>query len=192
MELILASSSPRRQDLLEEAGILFRVDAPLTDELDADSNPHLPPNELALTNALLKAETVALRHPNGIILAADTLVYCDAKILGKPADLNQAREMLSWLSGKTHQVITAAVWLKVQDKVVHEHIARTHVTFRNLNSERITSYLEKVYVLDKAGAYAFQEHGYDLVERVEGSKSNIIGLPMEIVMQWWSEWKAEN
>ena len=187
MELILASSSPRRQDLLEEAGILFRVDAPMVDEFDAVTHPDLSPIELAKANARLKAEAVVPRHPQGVILAADTIVFCDGKTLGKPADLAQARQMLGWLSNKTHEVITAAVWLKVQQKIMHEHVARTHVTFRPLDDAAITAYLAKVHVLDKAGAYAFQEHGYDVVERIEGSKTNVIGLPMEIVNQWWSE-----
>jgi septum formation protein len=187
VELILASSSPRRQDLLEEAGILFRVDAPMVDEFDAATRPDLSPIELAKANARLKAEAVALRHTQGIILAADTIVFCEGKTLGKPSDLQEARQMLSWLSNKTHEVITAAVWLKVQQKVLHEHVARTRVTFRHLDDAAISAYLAKVHVLDKAGAYAFQEYGYDVVERIEGSKTNVIGLPMEIVHHWWSE-----
>jgi septum formation protein len=186
VELILASSSPRRQDLLEEAGILFRVDAPMVDEFDACSRPDLSPVDLAKANARLKAEAVALRHSQGIILAADTIVFCEGKTLGKPADLSEAKTMLRWLSHKTHEVITAAVWLNVQQKVLHEHVARTHVTFRPLDDHAIDAYLAKVHVLDKAGAYAFQEHGYDVVERIEGSKTNVIGLPMEIVNHWWS------
>ncbi|NJK92892.1 MAG: septum formation protein Maf [Blastochloris sp.] len=186
MELILASSSSRRQDLLEEAGILFRVDAPLVDEFDSHSRPELSPLDLALANALLKAETVALRHPQGIILAADTIVVCDGRTLGKPLDLTEAHQMLRWLSGKTHEVITAVVWLRVQEKILHEHIARTRVTFRPLDDAAIQNYLGKVHVLDKAGAYAYQEHGHEVVERVEGSKTNVIGLPMEIVQHWWS------
>lgn len=187
MELILASSSPRRQDLLEEVGIHFRVDAPMVDEFDAASRPDLSPIELALANAQLKAEAVALRHAQGIVLAADTIVFCDGRTLGKPIDMAEAREMLRWLSGKTHEVITAAVWLNIKEKIMHEHVARTHVTFRSLDDQAISAYLAKVHVLDKAGGYAFQEHGYEIVERVEGSKTNIIGLPMEIVSQWWAE-----
>jgi septum formation protein len=187
VELILASSSPRRQDLLEEAGILFRVDAPMVDELDPNTRPDLSPIELAKANAHLKAEAVRHRHPQGTILAADTIVFCAGKILGKPTDLAQARLMLHWLSGKTHEVITAAVWIQVPKKSVHEHVARTRVTFRSLDEAAISAYLNKVHVLDKAGAYAYQEHGSDVVERIEGSKTNVIGLPMEIVLHWWSQ-----
>lgn len=159
----------------------------MVDELEPSTRPDLSPIELAKANARLKAEAVALRHSQGIILAADTIVFCEGKTLGKPADLAEARQMLGWLSNKTHEVITAAVWLKVQQKIMHEHVARTRVTFRLLDEASITAYLTKVHVLDKAGAYAFQEHGYDVVERIEGSKTNVIGLPMEIVNHWWSD-----
>jgi septum formation protein len=190
MDLVLASSSPRRQDLLEEAGIPFRVIVPDIEEWDANSHPELSPHDLVRLNARRKAEAVhqlKLHTPETIILAADTIVVCEGRILGKPADLNDAKTMLAWLAARTHEVLTGVAWLDVHGKILREHVARTRVTFRPLDDSLIRTYLEKVHVLDKAGAYAAQEHGFDLIERVEGSLSNVIGLPMEIVRSWQEE-----
>lgn len=184
MELILASSSQRRQDLLEEANVLFRVEAPLVDEWTAETNPELSPPDLALANARLKVAEVSQHHPDAAVLAADTVVVCENRILGKPADLAEAGEMLRFLSGKTHEVLTAVTLVRQSLKEAHEHVARTRVRFRHLDAAIISTYLQRVHVLDKAGAYAIQEHGGDIVEQVEGSVSNVIGLPMEIVLPW--------
>jgi len=187
-DLILASASPRRQDLLEEAGIHFRVEHPDIDEWDSLTHPELSPHEIALANARRKAEVVHLRNKDSVILAADTVVYCAGRLLGKPADTKEAEEMLLWLSGRTHEVLTAVAWCNPAVHVIREQVARTWVTFRPLEKKVIEAYMAKVHVLDKAGAYAMQEHGCDLIERLEGSKTNVIGLPMEIVEPWWREW----
>jgi len=192
MDLVLASSSPRRQDLLEEAGIPFRVIVPEIDEWDAGSHPELSPHDLVRLNARRKAEAVhqlKLHGPDAVILAADTVVVCEGRILGKPLDPDDAKAMLSWLGSRTHEVLTGVAWLDVRGKVLREHVARTRVTFRPLDESLISAYLDKVHVLDKAGAYAVQEHGFELIERVEGSLTNVIGLPMEIVRSWWEEAK---
>jgi septum formation protein len=107
--------------------------------------------------------------------------------MGKPSDLDQAAEMLRWLSGKTHEVLTAVAWVQGSDRKIKETVVRTWVTFRALDDGQIQSYLTEVHVLDKAGAYALQEQGANLVERIEGSRSNVIGLPMEKVLEWWKE-----
>lgn len=182
--LVLASASPRRQNLLEEAGIPFRVDAPDIEEWDAASHPELAPADLVLANARRKAEAVAARHPGAVVLAADTLVCCEGRILGKPAGPAEAETMLAWLSARTHEVLTGVAWRDPAARELREHVARTRVTFRPLDTAGIRAYLAKVPVLDKAGAYALQDHGFDLIERVEGSASNVVGLPMEIVLPW--------
>jgi septum formation protein len=187
MELVLASSSQRRQDLLEEAHIPFRVEAPHIDEWTPESHPEYIPQDLALANARRKADVISLRNPTAAVLAADTMVVCQDRILGKPADLDEARRMLGFLSGKTHAVMTAAVLMVRPRKTVREHVAQTCVHFRTLDTAAIRAYLERVHVLDKAGAYAYQDRGEDIVEQVEGSTSNIIGLPMEIVLPWIEE-----
>ncbi|MDD5262066.1 MAG: Maf family protein [Methylacidiphilales bacterium] len=185
--LILASQSPRRQELLEEAGISFRVQAPDADEWDFSTHPELTPVEIVRSNARRKAESVAHSHPQDIILAADTLVYCEGRLLGKPLDAGDAVAMLKWLSARTHEVLTAVAWRDPAQCTIREHVARTRVTFRSLDENIIHGYMEKVNVMDKAGAYGIQEHGSDLIERIEGSKTNVIGLPMEIVSVWWAE-----
>lgn len=184
MELVLASSSPRRQDLLEAAGVLFRVEAPLVDEWTPESHPEYIPADLALANARRKADAVSLNHPSAAVLAADTIVVCEDRILGKPDDLEHARQMLAYLSGKSHSVMTAAVLIIRSRKTVKEHVARTCVRFRPLDSAAIHTYLSQVPVLDKAGAYAYQDRGREIIEYTEGSTTNIIGLPMEIVLPW--------
>jgi septum formation protein len=187
MELILASSSPRRSALLSEAGIVFRVEVPGVEEWDGDNHPHMPPVELARHNARIKGEAVFAINRQAYILAADTIVYCDGRVLGKPDGLEDARAMLAWLSGKTHEVLTAVVWINGASRVMKEFVARTWVTFRPLDAAGIEDYLAKVHVLDKAGSYALQDHGESIVERIEGSRSNVIGLPMEKVLEWWKE-----
>jgi septum formation protein len=183
MDLVLASTSPRRHALLREAGIPFVTANPDVEEWDAFSHPENTPTELVLANARRKAMAVWQEHQESCVLAADTLVCCEGRILGKPTDLGQAKEMLRWLSGRSHEVMTAVTWIHGRD--LRESVVRTWVTFRSLDDAMIEEYLRKVHVLDKAGAYALQEHGALLVERVEGSRTNVIGLPMEKVLEWW-------
>lgn len=147
-------------------------------ELDALSAPDLAPLELAMANAHLKAEAVAPIHPGRWILGADTIVVLGQRIFGKPASLPEAREYLQALSGRTHQVITACV-LRSPGTISDSFHEESSVTFLPLSDEQIDRYLAAVNVLDKAGAYALQEKGDWIVEQVTGSRSNIIGLPME-------------
>lgn len=184
VQLVLASTSPRRRQLLKEAGFTFEVDAPDVQEWDEKSHPDLSPAELARFNAGRKAQEVSVRFPDAIVLGADTVVTCEGKILGKPADLDDARNMLRLLSGKTHEVITGISFIQRSARQCTESIVRSWVTFRQLDEERIEMYLTKVHVLDKAGGYALQEQGELIVERFEGSKTNIIGLPMETVLKY--------
>lgn len=187
MELVLATTSPRRHELMRQAGIAFISAAPHVDEWDAESHPHYSPADLVRHNARRKAEAVYSKHQEACILAADTLVYCEGRIMGKPVDLEEAAEMLRWLSGKTHEVLTAVAWVQGGERKIKETVVRTWVTFRSLDDGQIQDYLAGVNVLDKAGAYALQEKGGALVERIEGSRSNVIGLPMEKVLEWWKE-----
>jgi septum formation protein len=177
-QLILASASPRRRELLDGLGLRFDVLAVDVPELDADSAPHLSPVDLARENARRKAVAAAERSPGRWVLGADTVVTLDGRLFGKPASLQQAREFLRALSGRTHEVITGCALLDAagREEIFHEV---TRVTFRALPDETIERYLAEVHVLDKAGAYALQERGEWLVERIEGSRTNVIGLPVE-------------
>ncbi|MBM4455404.1 MAG: septum formation protein Maf [Verrucomicrobia bacterium] len=187
MRLILASTSPRRADLLRESGISFHVESPRVEEWGAEDFPEIQPGELARGNARRKARAVAEKHPGQPVLAADTIVVCEGRVLGKPADEEVARQMLAWLSGRTHEVVTAAVLILPDGKKIRESVVRTRVKFRELANAEIRAYVREIDVLDKAGAYALQDGGDRLVERVEGSRSNVIGLPMETVLPWCEE-----
>ena len=190
MRLILASTSPRRADLLRESGIAFQVIRPEVEEWTAEDFPEVAPGELARANARRKAKAVVERNPGKPVLAADTLVICEGKIMGKPADEEMAKQMLGWLSGRIHEVITAAVLMMPGGKKSREAVVRTRVKFRSLAEREVSDYVREVDVLDKAGAYALQDGGDRLVERVEGSRTNVIGLPMETVLPWCEDLSA--
>ncbi len=174
--LILASASPRRRDLMREAGYDFEVVPSPADEIH---DATLTPAELTTQNARTKAEAVSRDRPESIVIGADTLVYLDGEPLGKPRDHEEARRMLHSLVGRTHHVCTGVCLtrLKPETEVVFHEL--TSVTFKRLTPDEINSYLEKIDPLDKAGAYAAQDHGDLIIDRIDGSWSNVVGLPME-------------
>lgn len=181
--IILASQSPRRRDLLAAAGVDFSIVVRDTEELKDAS---LPPQELCLHNARSKAAAVFRERPDATAIGADTLVFLDGFPLGKPQDEEEARSMLRMLSGRTHRVCTAVAIrspLGVKDMAV-----LTEVTFRQLPEEDIRRYMELVDVMDKAGAYAFQEHGDMIIASVRGDTDNVIGLPVKDVMKSLRGW----
>jgi septum formation protein len=174
--LILASGSPRRADLLAEAGYRFTVVTSSATELFVD---FLTPGELTLFNARRKAFAVAPRHPDAVVLAADTIVALGTKKFGKPKDLAEAKSFLEELSGNTHSVFTgAAIVLYGQSRLCYE-VAQTEVTFRKLRLSEIEDYLRRINPLDKAGAYAAQTDPGSIIESINGSFTNVVGLPME-------------
>ncbi|MCC6883932.1 MAG: septum formation protein Maf [Verrucomicrobiales bacterium] len=178
--LILASGSPRRAELLREAGIAFEVIFPEVEEIhDAVT----PVGELAAWNARLKTLWVAQKHPGALVLGADTLVSVAGEALAKPSDLEEAHTMVRRLAGRTHTVLTAVCLCGPALENVEDFAVETRVTFRPLSDDDIRSYHALVNPLDKAGAYAAQEHGDRLLESVEGSITNVIGLPMEALLE---------
>lgn len=178
--LLLASASPRRRALLADAGVACEIVAAEVTELRPADTPNLTAAQLAEVNAGLKAR--AGWRQDRWVLGADTVVALDGRIFGKPATLREAREFLRALSGRTHDVITACALLGSAggDELFHES---TRVTFRALTDETIERYLDAVPVLDKAGAYALQERGELLINGVEGSRTNVIGLPVERLVE---------
>ena len=172
--LILASQSPRRRELLAREGIAFRVEVRDTEELH---DPTLPPEELCARNAAAKAEAVAAEFPQDTVIGADTLVFIDNEPLGKPADREEAAAMLARLQGRRHCVCTA-VALILPGGERRDFAERTEVCFRPLNAAAIARYLDAVHVLDKAGAYAIQEHGEMIIDHIEGDWDNVVGLPV--------------
>jgi len=178
MEWILASASPRRSDLLAEAGVSFCVEpAEVIEKEDVEGDPE----EVVRHNAELKAREVASRFPQGHVLGADTVVSLEGRIFGKPSNETEAFATLRQLSGKTHQVHTGVclIFPGGREEVFSEV---TLVTFRDLSDEEIRSYIREVPVLDKAGAYALQDQGSRIVASIKGSRSNVIGLPVEAVL----------
>lgn len=173
---ILASGSPRRRQLLSEAGYEFEILSPPVDEV---AHGWLTIRELTIWNAARKAARVSEMVPDAVVLAADTLVAIDGEVLGKPRDLEDAVRILRRLSGRAHEVWTAVRInhaARGRSRSFHE-MSRVH--FRKLNERAIRDYLAKIDPLDKAGAYAAQGHGTEIIERIEGSYSNVVGLPME-------------
>ncbi len=171
--IVLASRSPRRVQLLTELGV-----EPLVDPADVDETPHSNEDPVSYVRrvAVDKARRVAQRHADATVIAADTTVDIDGRILGQPADINEARSMLRSLSARTHRVHTAVV-------VITSHVETTEVvtslvTFQPLDDETLEWYLATGESMGKAGAYAIQGQGSVLVERVQGSMSNVVGLPL--------------
>ena len=177
-EIILASASPRRRELLAEMGLRFEVVTSDVRELDGRDAPPLSAVDLAVENARRKAMAVAILRPNRWVLGADTVVVLGERLFGKPASLAEARDFLRALSGQTHEVITGCVLLSPDGK--QECFYETsRVTFLQLAEDDIDRYLNAVRVLDKAGGYALQEKSEWIIKQVEGSRTNVIGLPTE-------------
>jgi len=185
--LILASSSPRRRDLLEEAGYTFAVVPAEVEEL---ADARLGAEELVRRNAVLKAQEVAVRHPETLVLGSDTLVALDGEPFGKPGDLEEAFAMLTRLVGRTHSVLTGVCLVHLAEGRELLFVEETRVTFRPLGPEQIRHYLGLINPLDKAGSYAAQEHGEFIIERTEGSWTNVVGLPMERLALALAEFSA--
>ena len=177
--LVLASGSPRRKELLECAGLSFEVvEVPAEEEDGVD--PSLPPGEGAGRRALAKAAWAAVHRPDAVVLGADTIVVLEGEVLGKPSGAAGAREMLLRLSGCTHRVITG--FAIVSGGEVRTRLVETEVGFRALDAASIGRYVESGEPMDKAGAYAIQGAGGGFIDRVSGSYTNVIGLPLPEVL----------
>jgi septum formation protein len=173
-KIILASQSPRRKQLLEQAEIEFEI---MVADVDETNPPGMPGTEVALHLAKLKADTVQHLVEDAIVIAADTVVLLDDKILGKPRDAEHAREMLRMLSGRMHTVVTG-VCIQSDSKQI-SFSTETKVYFRSLTKEQIGYYVESYMPFDKAGAYAIQEWiGMIGIEKINGDYYNVMGLPI--------------
>jgi septum formation protein len=182
---ILASASPRRAELLRQLKLEFEV-VPSDAKEVYDEN--LSPLELCQLNAHLKARTVAKKIPDALVLGADTLVFLERQIFGKPGDLAEAKKMLLQLQGRTHQVVTGVSLIQLRAHRERIFAISTDVTFRPLTPGQIDEYLYGINPLDKAGAYAIQEHGELIVAEISGSFSNVVGLPIEKVQEELARW----
>jgi septum formation protein len=174
-EIVLASASPRRKELLELIGLQFKIDP---GDYKENMNLKLSPHELARALSLEKAKSVAGKYNNAIIIAADTFVIIRGQLLGKPHTEDEARRMLVLLDGATHLVITGFTILDTDTGKKISRSVETKVTFKNLTEKEIDAYVKTKEPLDKAGAYAIQGLGSILVKRIEGDYFNVIGLPL--------------
>lgn len=174
IKLILASASPRRKELLAKCNVEFTVETADVRELDSGDDLE----ELPGKNAMLKAAQTAEKFPDALVLGADTMIIFDGRAIGKPENPEDAANMLKNFSGRTHSVITGMALVSKNRNICESWHCISEVLFRKLDAETIKEYLEKVYVLDKAGAYAIQEYGEMIVERFSGEIENITGLPL--------------
>lgn len=177
--IILASKSPRRKHLLELAEIDFDI---ITEDTDEGFEAHLSIGEIPIYIARNKAKAIAAHHRDRIILAADTVVVLNNTIIGKPANRDHAIEILSTLSGQTHEVITGVVILWNDQEIAFSDT--TKVSFHDLTADQIVYYVDRCQPFDKAGAYAIQEWiGAIGIKRIEGCFYNVMGLPISLVKQ---------
>ena len=183
--LILASASPRRAELLKLLPVKFRV---LPGHAPEVAHEHLTPLEICQLNAHRKARVVAKQIPDALVLAADTLVFLDNEILGKPRTLADARRMLARLQGRHHQVVTGVCLMHLRAHCEKIFAVSTDVLFHPLNARQIRDYLAAIHPLDKAGAYAIQDYGERIISEISGSYSNVVGLPVEQLREELATW----
>ena len=153
------------------------------------AHEHLSPLEICQLNAHRKARVVAKKNPDDMVMGADTLVFLDDEILGKPVDLDDARRMLGRLQGRTHQVVTGVCLVHLRMHRERMFAVSTDVLFHPMDDRQISRYLQLVNPLDKAGAYAIQERGELIIAEISGSFSNVVGLPLEKLNSEFAAWQ---
>lgn len=177
--LILASQSPWRKTILEKLGIPFDV---VVSNFEEDMAQEMPPQELALALAAGKARSVAILHPDALVLGADTFIVHEGRLLGKPHTPERAKEMLMSLKGKWHEILTGFVIIDGATGEIHEGIVVTRVHIRDADESEIDAYVKTGEPLNVAGGYAIQGRAGALVDMIEGDYWNVVGLPMSAVV----------
>ena len=180
--VILASASPRRRQLLSDAGYRFKVVHPDIDET-AYSADQIEPSRYAEQLALAKAKSIADKYPESLVIGADTIVDFLGRIIGKPSDAKEARQIVQLLFSTPHQVITGLAICRIRDGIEIVTNDSTTVYPKPLTKEQIAGHIKSNSWKDKAGAYAIQENGDEFIEKIEGSMTNVMGLPMELLEQ---------
>lgn len=178
----MASASPRRRQLLAQAGYKFTVVVPDIDEL-AFPSECVSPCEYAKRLALAKAKNVAAKFPESLVIGADTVVDYEGKIIGKPSDAKEAEQITKKLFSKPHKVITAVAIVRLSSDTEVVESDTTTVHPRKMNAEQIAEHIKGGSWRDKAGAYAIKETGDEFIEKIEGSLTNVMGLPMELLQR---------
>lgn len=187
-KIILASTSPRRKEILEKTGIPFETESSPYEE---DMGQGLPPEDLAKVLSHGKAEAVAKKYNDAIVIGGDTFIAYEGKILGKPHTPEKAKEMLQMLSNKQHSVYSGITVIDSKTGKTISEVVETKVCFRNLSNKEIDYYIGTGESLDRAGAYAIQEIGGILVEKIEGDYYNVMGLPLSKLLEILKKFNTE-
>ena len=175
MQILLASSSPRRRELLGLLGVPFHIVPPTCEEI---LSPHHSPSEQTRQIAQDKAQSVAKQHPKDLVIGSDTVIEIEGKLLGKPGNMKEAEIMLRNLRGKCHQVHTGVAVIHQAKKVSIDFVETAQVWIKSFGEKTLKAYLETKESLGKAGAYSIQGEGAQLIEKVEGDYPTIVGLPL--------------
>lgn len=179
-KIILASASPRRREILSLTGLKFRVDpGDYEEDMDSGQEPH----KLAKSLSLEKARSVAGKHRDALIIAADTFIVFRGRLLGKPHTAAEARRMLRQLNGREHSVITGFTLMDTESGKKLSRSVETRVWFRKLGLQELEAYIKSKEPLDKAGAYAIQGLGAAIVKKIEGDFFNVVGLPLSALVE---------
>lgn len=187
-KLILGSASPRRSELLDRIGLRFEVMPTDVDEIESAREG---PSQMVAANAELKAAALSPTYPQALVLGSDTTVALEEEVLNKPADLTEARAMLLRLSGRSHTVFTAVALYWEGGGLKEVFIESSEVRFKSFGDEVIDRYFEEVNPLDKAGAYGIQQAREMIIESVEGSVENVMGLPIQALERRLAEHKFD-
>jgi len=175
MQILLASTSPRRRELLSLLGVAFSIVPPTDEEL---LSPHLSPSEQTRQLARDKAQSVANLHPKDLVIGSDTVIEIEGKLLGKPENIEEAKTMLRDLRGKYHQVHTGVAVIQFSSNYSIDFVETAQVWIKPFEEKTLQNYLDTEESLGKAGAYSIQGEGAQLIERIEGDYPTIVGLPL--------------
>ena len=186
--LILASASPRRQELLQQLQRKFKVIPSSATEIHDDQ---LSPGEISQINACRKALAVSVKHPDALVIGMDTVVALEEQVFGKPRDIEEALQMILRLQGRLHRVVTGVCLSHLRSRRVKVFAELTDVRFRSLSEAQVRFYHSKMNPLDKAGAYGIQDHGELIVESISGSFTNVVGLPVERLQAELEKWELQ-
>ena len=187
-QLILASQSPRRKQLLSDADYAFTIDAP-DDSVERGICSNCSPEELVVESAFLKAAAIAKRHDAGLVLAADTVAVCGSETLGKPINREHAEKMLRMMSGKRHRVLTGVCLRRASSDQFKTWLEETTLVMSEWDEETLQAYLDSDKWVGKAGAFGYQD-GIDWVQIVKGLESTVVGLPIEKLPEWIAEFES--
>lgn len=185
-KIILASKSPRRRKLLEQIGIKFIVEESNVDE---ENSYHLSPRDMVKHLSTEKAKAVARKNKESIVIGADTTVFLENEVIGKPGSEKEAREILRKLSNKTHLVITGITI--ISSKKILTKLAETKVHFRKLTDKEINAYVKTREPMDKAGGYGVQEKAGMFIDNIDGDYFNVVGLPISVVSEMLKEFGVD-